>query len=111
MNVYVAELIGADTELAIGWRSLFIHRGLAIMLQSTADRVLWQLSLGIRRTRLNIIVFSGGHRVGAGQPAVQIHVRAPAGTKGTKALHLRFSADGARFHLANGTHMAHLRFA
>jgi hypothetical protein len=26
--VYVAELIGADTELAIGWPSLLIHRGL-----------------------------------------------------------------------------------
>jgi hypothetical protein len=89
---------------------LLIHCGLAIMLQSTADRVLWQLSLAIRRARL-IIVFSGGQRVDAGQPAVQIHVRAPAGTKGTKALRLRFSADGARFHLAKGTHTANLRFA
>jgi hypothetical protein len=111
IGYYVADLIGADTELAIGWRLLLIHRGLAIMLQSTADRVLWQLSLAIHWAHLSIIVFSGGQRVDAGQPAVQIHVRAAAGTKGTKALRLRFSADGARFHLAKGTHPANLRFA
>jgi hypothetical protein len=66
--------------------------------------------LQVRRAHLTLVVFDGGYRVGARQPAVQVDVGAAARAERTKTLDLRFAADGARFCLAGGTHGVNLGF-
>jgi hypothetical protein len=70
--------------------------------------------LRIRRTRLTVVVFDGGDRIGARQPAVQVDVGAAARTKRAKTLDLRLTADRTGFRmlrLAEGTHAVNLGFA
>ena len=66
--------------------------------------------LRARRAGLAVIVFYRGQRIGARQPAVKIDVGAAARTEWVKTLDLRFTADGARFRLAKGTHRMNLGF-
>src|SRR5713101_6225880 len=63
-----------------------------------------------RRAGLTVVVFDRGYRIGARKPAVQVDVGTAARTERTKTLDLRFTADGARCRVAEGTHRVNLRF-
>ncbi len=100
----------ATTRVAVQPAALG-HAGNSVSGQGCSASFLSLPLLRTQRVRLTFVVFDGGHRIGARQPAVQIDVGAAARTKRTKTLDLRLAADGAGFRLAEGTHAVNLRFA